>query len=268
MKALDCILTAIAMVTVQAQVPRLPEGALTRWEIRGGDEIAVQLLFDAAALADRLPDGLRFVTLTEMASRVPPAREYLTTHPEHAAYGVSFFEIASGRFSIDGREPKWPENGANALWFAQVSSIGPKDERTRGQEHLSLLILAPDRAYAEYMNAKGHYAEYGDVTLLQDESGVRHGTITTPDLQVQAVCAPTGELKTRAPIFQTVYAPRGTVNAFLVLAVDGLRDGQCRGTWKISGAHPLSKTIVVGAPVIACCGHLLGGAYATSARKP
>src|SRR4030095_12443624 len=98
-------------------------------------------------------------------------------------------------------------HGVTGVQTCALPIFGPKDERTRGQEHLSLLILAPDRAYAEYMNAKGHYAEYGDVTLLQNESGVRHGTITTPDLQVQAMCAPTGELKTRAPIFQTVYAP-------------------------------------------------------------
>jgi hypothetical protein len=245
----------------RAQVPTLPEGAQTRWVITGNEEITVQLLFDTAGVADRLPDGLRFVTLTDVASRLPAAQDYLAAHPEHAQYGVSFLEIASGDFSIDGRKPQWPKNGANALWFAQVTSTGQKDERVRGPEHLSLLLLVPDRDYAKYMNTRGHYGQYGDVTLHRDKAGVRHGTIKTADLQVEAACTPTGELRTRGLIYQTIYPPRETVNAFLVLAVNGLRDGECRGTWKISGTHPLCKAIAVGAPIFGCCGNLLGGAY-------
>jgi hypothetical protein len=51
-------LLAIAVVTTIAarmEAIPLPEGAQTRWQIRGGDEIAVQLLFDVAPLAERLP---------------------------------------------------------------------------------------------------------------------------------------------------------------------------------------------------------------------
>jgi hypothetical protein len=47
-----------------------------------------------------------------------------------------------------------------ALWFARVTPAGLTNERARGSEYVSLLILVPDRAYVEYMNAKGHYAEY------------------------------------------------------------------------------------------------------------
>jgi hypothetical protein len=247
---------------LQAQVPPLPEGAQTNWKIGGGtDEIAVQLLFDTSAVADRLPEGFRFVTLTDVASKFPPAQDHLTAHPEHAQYGVSILEIAAQKlFSIDGHEPQWPKNGAIAIWLARVAST-MKNELVRGQEHLSLLILVPDKGYVEYMRSKGHYAEYGDVTLRRDESGVRHGSIQTTSLQVDAACTPTVELKTHGSSYQTIYQPRGTVNTFLILAFNGNRDGECKGSWKISGENPLSKAVTVGVPVYACCGEFLGGAY-------
>src|SRR4029450_5661921 len=111
MKLLNFLVIAVTLVApcTQAQVPPLPEGAKTRWVIAGTDEIAVQLLFDTAGVADRLPDGLRFVTLSDVASKLPAAQAYLAAHPEHAQYGVSFLEIASGDFSIDGRKPQWPK---------------------------------------------------------------------------------------------------------------------------------------------------------------
>jgi hypothetical protein len=263
-KIVTLFVIAVMLVTfyLQAQVPPLPEGAQTHWRIGGGtDEIAVQLLFDTAAVADRLPEGLRFVTLADLASKFPPAQDHLTAHPEHAQYGVSILEIAAQTlFSIDGREPKWPQNGAMALWLARVTSV-MKNERARGQEHLLLLLFVPDQAYVEYMKTKGHYSEYGNVTLQHDKSGVRHGTIQTTSLQVDATCTPTVDLRTGGPNYQTIYQPRDTVNAFLILAFNGNRDGECEGTWKISGGNPLSKAIIVGTPVFACCGEFVGGAY-------
>ena len=270
MKFLRLFVITLTSVTpcLQAQVPPLPKDAQTRWEIGGTDEIAVQLLFDTAAVAERLPDGLRFVTLADVASKLPAARAHLAAHPEHTQYGVSFLEVArSDHFSIDGREPQWRKDGAAALWFARVTPTGLKNERARGSEYVSLLILVPDRAYVEYMNTKGHYAQYGDVTLRREESGVRRGTIQTADLQVEAACTPSGELRTGGPSYQTIYPPRDTVNKFLILAFNGNRDGECQGKWKISGTNPLSKAVVVGAPVFACCGHFLGGAYKMPDRK-
>jgi hypothetical protein len=262
------IAVALSLPGSPAQVPPLPEGPQTRWEIGGTDEIAVQLLFDTAPFVERLPNDLRFATRTDVADKWPEAHAYLTAHPEQARYGVSVLEIAhQDHFSIDGREPEWGENGAAGLWFARVISNGPLHEQARGDEHAWLFHLIPDRAYVEYMNGKGHYAAYGEVTLRRDESGVRHGTIQTADLRVNAACSPLGELRTAGPSFQTLYPPRGTTNMFLVLAFDGNRDGECRGTWNIAGANPLATAVVVGAPVFACCGRFLGGAYRMPVRK-
>jgi hypothetical protein len=258
------MLTLVAPgLLVPVQVPPLPEGARTRWEIGGTDEIAIQLLFDTSTVVERLPEGLRFVTLADVASKFPPAQAHLVAHPEHAHFGVSFLEIAhQDLFSIDGREPRWPKDGAIAFWAARVIPAGLKNDRARGQEHVLLLILVPDRAYVEYMKAKRHYAEYGDVSLRRDESGVRYGTIQTVGLQVEAKCKPTSELKVGGPTYQTMYQPRGAMNTFLILAFSGNRDGECQGNWKISGSNPLTKAVIIGTSVFACCGSFLGGAYA------
>jgi hypothetical protein len=259
---MSVITIALLLPWLQAQVPPLPEGAQTRWEIAGTDEIAVQLLFDTTSVAKRLPEDFRFVTLGDVADNWPTARTYLATHPEQSGYGVSILEIArQDHFSIDGREPRWGASGAAALWLARVAAIGLKEERTRGSEYVSLLILIPDRAYVEYMNKKGHYAEVGQVTLRSDKLGVRHGTIDTTALHVEATCTPRAELSTGGPSYQTIYPPRGTVDSFLILAFSGNRDGQCQGSWKISGTNPLAKAIVVGTPIYACCGQFVGGAY-------
>jgi hypothetical protein len=113
-RAVRLFVIALALLPLrsQAQVPPLPEGAWTRWEIGGTDEIAVQLLFDTAAVAERRPKGLRFVTLADVASKLPAAGAHLAAHPEHAHYAVSFLEIAhQDHFSIDGREPNWHKKG-------------------------------------------------------------------------------------------------------------------------------------------------------------
>src|SRR4029453_15889477 len=100
MKILSFFVIAVTLVTpcLRGQVPTLPEGAQTRWVIAGNEEIAVQLLFDTARVRGPPPEGLRFGTLADVASRLPAAQGYLAAHPEHAQYGVSFLEIASGDF--------------------------------------------------------------------------------------------------------------------------------------------------------------------------
>jgi hypothetical protein len=62
------------LLSTPAQTPPLPNGAETHWEIDGVNEIAVQMLFDPAMVADRLPPGLRFQTAAgDSAESLPSA---------------------------------------------------------------------------------------------------------------------------------------------------------------------------------------------------
>jgi hypothetical protein len=256
------------LVSTTAQIPPLPSGAETHWEIDGVNEIGVHILFDPATVADRLPPNLRFQTLQEIAPKAPFAQKYLAAHPEQAGYGISVLEVVRQRFSIDGREPQWPRDGAVGLWFAKVISTSPVNERARGSENLFLFALVPDRDYVGYMRRKGHYSTYGDVRLKRDQSGMWHGTIESADLQVEGACRPSTEASQKGRTgSETFYAPRGEGDHFLVLAWSDHEDHECNGRWEISGSHPLSKAFTIGSSIYACCYRLQGGAYSIDATR-
>jgi|SRR6266571_4702171 len=258
------------LLLTPAQIPPLPDGAETHWEIDGVNEIGVRMLFDPSTVAERLPPGLRFQTLQEIAPKAAPLQGYLAAHPEQAGYGISVLEVVRQRLVIDGREPKWPQDGAVGLWFAKVTSTSLANERARGSADmfLFLLTLFPDRDYVEYMRRKGHYATYGDARLKKDESGMWHGTIQSADLRVEGACMPSTEtLQKEGSGSQTLYAPRGEGDHFLIIAWSGHEDHECNGKWTITGSHPLSKAVTMGSSIYACCYRLQGGGYRMEAAK-
>jgi hypothetical protein len=98
------------------------------------------------------------------------AQAHLAQNPSHGAWGVSFVEIISaGTFTIDGRSPRWPTNGAAALWAARVelSEAAPGE----AQPFLLLEFWLPDSTYVQFMRGKGHYSKPGKISLQQEDGG-------------------------------------------------------------------------------------------------
>ena len=116
--------TGIVLSLTGPAAGRLPDAKPTgrNWLIVGPQEVVGWFTFDPAAVADRLPEYLRFVTVGELATAgIRWAVDYLAHHTAHAGWGVSFLEIVrADTFAIAGREPTWPERGAAAVWFARV----------------------------------------------------------------------------------------------------------------------------------------------------
>ena len=114
-----------SVVDAPAEVPGLPAFARTRWVVEGPEEIVTYLAFDPDAVRDRLPSGLRFITVGELVDGgVPWATELLGRRPTLASWGVSFLEIVRARvFTVDGRAPRWPSHGAAAFWLARVAPV-------------------------------------------------------------------------------------------------------------------------------------------------
>ena len=156
-----------------AAVPVLPDGARTRWVVGQPQEIVTFLTFDPASVAGRLPGALRFITVDELAAGgVAWTTDYLAKHPSHGGWGVSFLEIVRcGTFTIDGRAPHWPKNGAAAMWCARVAASDSATDLGPGRPLLVLEFWVPDSAYATYMRRRGHYATFGDVRLLESADG-------------------------------------------------------------------------------------------------
>lgn len=260
------VLTAVAAPSVRAQDPSLPAGALTEWIIREPEEIVGWLAVDVRDIAAELPAGTRYVTIGELARRrISWAVDHLKDHTSHADWGVSFFEvIRAGTFTVDGRTPNWPDDGAAALWAARIerdqADAWPIVEPT----FVLLDFWIPDGPYVQLVRAKGHYAEYGHVTLdLRD--GRWHGTVEATDLSIEATCAPSpsSAVTEGSGGMQMFYPPAGSgITELLRVAFAGHRIQECTSdvTWTFRGTHPLARTVMIAPPSFEAGYTLRGGA--------
>lgn len=246
----------------------IPEGSHTKWVINNAEEIVQYLTFDPASVKSRLPDNLRFITLKELADKnIDWATDYLSNHPTNSNWGVSFLEIVRMQsFTIDGREPSWPEKGAIALWCARVASSDSIRQLGPGRPLLVLDFWVPDSSYAVYMRNKGHYASYGDIELYQNSDQTWHGSIRTDNFMVDMSCKPSG------PVFggprsrgeQTLFPPASSLISDVIhVAFAGHHEQECdSGTsWLFQGSHPLVNGILVGSSTYEFGYNLIGGAY-------
>lgn len=246
-----------------AQIPTLPDGAVSTWIVDGAEEIITHVIFDPRTVAERLPSGLSFVTMTDLVKAGnAQAQAHLETFPNQADWGVSFLEIVRQEvFRIDGRAPKQATGGAFALWFAGVK---PAPDNPRAEPgRLVLELWVPDSVYVEYMLSKGHYASYGDVRLSRTAEGVWKGSIVVPDLRVRARCRPAPDVRALPPGKQLLYPPAGSaVNHKIRTAYAGHQERICdEEDWQISGSHPLSSAERIGGSVVQFGYRLDGGAY-------
>lgn len=262
------VLAAAPPNQASPQVPALPDGARTQWRVQAPEEIVGYLLFDPASVVRRLPPTLRFITIGELArDGVPWARRYLAGAPDRGGWGISFIEIVrTGVFTIDGRAPHWPENGAVALWFARVA---PADSGADPGPGLPLLVLdfwVPDSTYAAEMRAKGHYATYGDARLARGADGTWEGSLRVAGLEVAARCTPSGPVSGGAGArgMQALFPPESSrVRNVVRIAFAGHREQECAEatSWTIRGTHPLSRGILAGPSSFEFGYALVGGAY-------
>lgn len=246
-----------------AQRPSLPEGAQTTWIVDEPEEIITHLAFDPATVSDRLPASLKFVTFRELAKGGhPQARAHLSKHPEQAGWGISYFEIVrQTTFEIDGRAPRFPENGAVALWFAGVRPIDSTNPREPGR--LALELWMPDSTYTTYMRGKGHYATYGEVHLRRRRDGPWVGSVEVDGLRVVGTCVPKENERELRPGGTVIYPPaKSAVQTVVRTAYAGHREKQCTEVlWEFTGTHPVTNAMKVGASVFQYGYNLQGGAY-------
>jgi hypothetical protein len=266
--AVGLLCSGLAAETARAQVPALPEGARTRWVVGQAEEIVTYVTFDAATVASQLPRTLRFITVGELAGGgVRWAADYLAEHPAHGRWGVSFLEIVrAGVFTIDGRAPIWPENGAVALWCARVAPSDPAADLGPGRPFLVLELWMPDRAYVAYMLGKGHHASYGDVKLVRNADGSWRGSVDVAGLSIVAGCTPSGPARGGAGSagMQALLPPlSSSAKAIVRVAFAGHREQECGSgsSWTIRGTHPLAGGVVLSPSVFEFGYDLIGGAY-------
>jgi hypothetical protein len=251
-----------------ARPPDLPPGARSSWVVGDVHEIVAYVTFDPARVAALLPDSLRFITVDELADgHVGWAVDERAAHPERRGWGISFVEIVrAGVFTVDGRSPRWPADGAIALWCARVAPARAEADLGPGRPLLLLGLWVPDRAYAGYLRGKGFPATYGDARLARDSLGAWHGSLEAADLHVGAACADLGPVTGGAGSAgaQSFFPPRSLPAARVIrVAFAGHRECECGAgsSWSLRGGHPLAGGVVLGPPVLEYGYELAGGTY-------
>jgi len=262
-------LAILAATETTAQIPNLPSGAQTHWVVAQPEEIVIYLAFNPAELTNILPKSLRFITIKELSTNgVSWATNYLTKHSAHGHWGISFLEIVRmGTFTIDGRSPKWPKDGAVALWFARVASSDSLVDLGPGNPFQVLEFWLPDHAYVEYMKHKGYYASYGKVELSQIADGKWRGLIETKGLSVIAECIPTGPITggVGSAGMQVFFPPASSgIQKLVRVALAGHHIQECRSdsSWRLHGTHPLTTGTLVPPSYFEFGYDLVGGTYA------
>lgn len=261
------VFSSLLAVEALAQVPALPVGFQTKWVVDEPEEIVGYLIFDPATVTDRIPSFLRFITIEELAAdQILWAKEHLSEYPAHADWGISFIEIVRMKtFEIDGRAPKWPENGAAALWFARVVPTDSMNDLGPGKPFLALEFWMPDSMYVGYMRNKGHYASYGDVRLRKNSDGKWIGSIEADGLSAVCECMPTRDVAGFGSAGMQVFFPpaHSEVKSIVRVAFAGHQEQVCEeeACWKFRGVHPLVDGVLLGPSSFEFGYDLIGGAY-------
>lgn len=259
--------SSLLAVEALAQVPALPVGFQTKWVVDEPEEIVGYLIFDPATVTDRISSFLRFITIEELAAdQILWAKEHLSEYPAHADWGISFIEIVRMKtFEIDGRAPKWPENGAAALWFARVAPTDSMNDLGPGKPFLALEFWMPDSMYVGYMRNKGHYASYGDVRLRKNSDGKWIGSIEADGLSAVCECMPTRDVAGFGSAGMQVFFPpaHSEVKSIVRVAFAGHQEQVCEeeACWKFRGVHPLVDGVLLGPSSFEFGYDLIGGAY-------
>lgn len=251
--------------------PELPPGGKTAWAIDAVEVIVTFLIFDPEDPAVALPTGLRFVPAHEVP--FPELQEHLKDHPERSDWAFSFVEfVRPEAFVLDGKALALPEGACLGVWLAPVDASGvadeiPKDtfESVIAPSPTALLTLGfwvPDREYVDHMRARGHHAEYGMATLVDDGEGAYRGRIRVGTLDVQATAVPHGETRDEPEAFtQVLFAPGDRVDHAVILAGGNVRERDCTAEWSKQGDHPLSRGVFVGPTFQVREGPFRGSAY-------
>jgi hypothetical protein len=253
----------------------LPDGAVSRSEMGPASEFVLYIIFDPVLAADRLPPGLRFRTLTEMAERSPEIAEHLKAYPEHAGWAHSAFEIiGSPRMSYDGVEARFGKSGGMAVWYASVARLDRSDPRPRGYQQINLGTWLSDPRLVAHMRAKGYPAELGQIRFTRSAGGEVKGRLDVAGLRVRAWCRLNGQKLSpdwaKAGSYETIWNPAGLAPAFELVTYKGHVVEDCGEVrWRITGPAPLARAYAargLGGRVIAntefASGYVLkGGLY-------
>ncbi|MCP4659123.1 MAG: hypothetical protein GY856_27250 [bacterium] len=229
-----------------AQFGELPPDAVSHSEMDRSSELVLWLMFDPTLVQDQVPEGLRLLTLEELAARVPEIADHLKSHPQHRGWAHSVFEvIGTEGMRIDGRSAEFGPRGGLALWYAYAARTDDKDPRPRGGQTLNLETWISDHRLAASLREKGYSWKPATVELWPDDQGTMHGRLQAAGIEVVGTCRLEGapeELQVDdSPSYLTFWNPRSEAGCFEIVTSYGHREQRCAAEWKVAGEHLLAR---------------------------
>jgi hypothetical protein len=226
------------------------------------------MVFDPATVENQIPAFLRYITVSDLAEdHIGWASKHLKIYPQHGNWGVAFFEIVrAGRFEIDGRALRLKKGEAIALWCARVAPSVKARIMVKGRPYLMLNFWIPDPTYVSYMRSKGHFAQFGRVSLIQDAAAGRwRGSVDTDAIHLSVECKPAGDIRHLGGAgMQTFFPPTDSgIDNVVVVSFAGHKERLCSPDthWIVNGTHPLSSGMFLGDTSLQFGYTLIGGAY-------
>lgn len=250
LKLVPALLALLIAAPGRADAPafgELPDGAVSRSQMGPASEFVLYIIFDPALAADRLPPGLRFRTLAEMATRSPEIAEHLKAHPEHAGWAHSAFEIiGSPSMQYDGVQARFGRSGGMAVWYASVARLDKTDPRPRGYQQINLGTWLSDPRLVAHMRAKGYPAQVASISFTRSATGEVKGRLDLAGLHVRAYCRLNGQRLmpdwAKAGSYETIWNPAGFAPAFELVTYKGHVVEDCgEARWRMSGRATLVR---------------------------
>ncbi|MDQ0462614.1 hypothetical protein QO010_000362 [Caulobacter ginsengisoli] len=232
----------------QSPAAQLPDGAISRSRMGPASEVVLFFIFDPAGMQDRLPPGVRFRTIDEIAARDPEAAAYLRAHPERGGWVRSFFEIIASPMDYDGVRDRHGADGIMAVWYAWATPTAATiDPRLKGGRLVALESWVSEPKLAGAMRARGYPADPARIRLLRGPGGRLSASLQAPGVTVRVTCRLDGQPErpdwSARVSYQTIFSPAGGAPTFEVVGFSGHVQEQCRApTWTMTGAGRLPTT--------------------------
>ncbi len=242
------VLSACPVARAGTELGALPPGAVATSSSGPASELIGFLLFDPAAIADRVPTGIRLTTLEEKARAWPRLATYLEKHPDRRAWAWSFFEIIGiEKATYDNVDARFDGGrGGMVVWYPEVRQVDAADDRPIGTQSLAVGSWVSDPELAGYMRSRGFPAMTATVRFAA-EADSASGDLAAADLSIHGECRLEGTPfvpswgKERLS-YETFWTAAGEGDTYEIVTWAGHRSRHCRDAqWRVGGTHPFAR---------------------------
>lgn len=225
-----------------AQFGELPAGARSVDEIAGvSGELYFTIFAPLELIRARVPAEYVLTTARDVAASDSALSEYLHENPLYSDWVLTAFMVSAVDSLTEGAAGV-PHADVLAHWIAPVAFSG----------RLPTPLPAGVPVMYDLETWTDHSSASVNISLTQDGSGTWHLDLRTQGLRINGSCDPHGSVlpaSYEAPGYLVMLGTDIRDEELTVLTFSGHEAQPCRGSWTISGGHPLAAAFSGRPPV-------------------